>query len=353
MEKKKSKPRKRRIMRKILITLIVLLFLAVLIFYGYTMLKQEYTVTYDSYTASIGSISNALSFSGNLNLIDSATYAAASNSEVRKVYVVAGQDVKDGDKLIRLQNGETIEAEFDGRVNAVSVEEGDAVYAGDSLVQVADFTHMRVNLRVDEYDIADVAVGQQCTVTATATEKKFESEIASIDYISASGGNVAYYSAVCYVDVDEGIYPGMQVTVSIPQEEAKDVVVLKMDALSFDAQNSAFVYMYNDEGVLEEVPVEVGVSNGNYVEIKSGLKDGDEVFVEAEVETTNAVSGLLSGLFGSQQFNAPGGQMPGMRGGNMTDFSGMNGQRPDFSQMGGGSRGSGSSGSGQMGGGRQ
>jgi len=164
---------------------------------------------------------------------------------------------------------------------------------------------------------------------------------------------VAYYSAVCYVDVDEGIYPGMQVTVSIPQEEAKDVVVLKMDALSFDAQNSAFVYMYNDEGVLEEVPVEVGVSNGNYVEIKSGLKDGDEVFVEAEVETTNAVSGLLSGLFGSQQFNAPGGQMPGMRGGNMTDFSGMNGQRPDFSQMGGGSRGSGSSGSGQMGGGRQ
>ena len=130
-----------------------------------------------------------------------------------------------------------------------------------------------------------------------------------------------------------------------------------MDALSFDTQNSAYVYMKNDEGVMEEVPVEVGVSNGNYVEIKSGLKDGDEVYVEAEVETTNAVNGLLSGLFGSQQFNAPGGQMPNMRGGNMPDFSQMGGQRPDFSQMSGSnsgsSRGSGSSNGGQMGGGRQ
>ena len=112
MERKKSKSRKRKILRKILITLIVLLLLAALGFYGYTMLKQEYTVTYDSYTASIGSISNALSFSGNLNLIDNATYTASSNSEVRKVYVAAGQDVKDGDKLIRLQNGETIEEDL-------------------------------------------------------------------------------------------------------------------------------------------------------------------------------------------------------------------------------------------------
>lgn len=355
MDKQKSNSRKRKILRKILIALIVLLLLTALGFYGYTMLKQEYTVTYDSYTASIGSISNALSFSGNLSLIDSASYTASSDSQVRKLYVSAGQDVKDGDKLMRLQNGETIEAEFDGRVNTVSVEEGDDVYAGDALVQVADFTHMCVNLRVDEYDIADVAVGQQCTVTATATEKTFESEIATIDYVSASGGNVAYYSAVCYVDVDEGIYPGMQVTVSIPQEEAKDVVVLKMDALSFDAQNSAYVYMKNDNGAMEEVPVEVGVSNGNYVEIKSGLADGDEVFVEAEVETTNAVSGLLSGLFGSQQFNAPGrmggGQMPSFGSGQRPDFSSMGGSMPDFSSMGNRSSGSGGFGGGQMGGG--
>lgn len=349
MDKKKTRSRKRRIVRKIIIALIVLILLAALAFYGYMMLKQEYTITYDSYTASVGSISNSLSYSGNLNLIDNATYSASSSTEVRKVYVSAGDDVQEGDKLIRLKNGETIEAEFDGRVNAINVEEGDEVNVGEALVQVADFTHMRVTLRVDEYDIADVFVGQKCRVTVTAMEKTFDSEIDMIDYVSASGGNVAYYSAVCYVDVDDGVYPGMQVTVSIPQEEAENVVVLKMDALSFDASNNAFVYMYNDEGVLEEVPVEVGVSNGNYVEIRSGVQEGDTVYVEStQADASGGMGGLLSNLFGEQQVNAP-----GSMGGGDFDFGNFDmSSMPDMSGMGGGASMGGGMGGDRMGGGR-
>lgn len=324
--KKPSKSRK-RILKKILLFLFLLLILAEIGFYGYSMLKQEYTVTYDSYTATTGSISNALSFSGNLSLVNNKTYSAASSGTVRTLYVAAGDSVKEGDKLVRLSNGETLEADFAGKVNAVYVEEGDEISAGTSLVQVADFENMQVTLRVDEYDIADVSVGQKCTVTATATEKRFESQIDSINYISSSGGSVAYYSAVAYVTVGEGIYPGMQVTISIPQEEATDVVILKADAISFDATNQAFVWMKNDADELEQMFIETGVSNGNYVEIVSGLSDGDEVFVEVEEESESALGGLFSGLFGGQQFG--GGGMP-----DMSSFGG--GEMPDFSSMGGG-----------------
>lgn len=320
----KAPKRRRRWLRRLIWTLVLLLILAGVGYYAYTSLKQEYTVTYDSYTATTGSISNALSFSGNLQLIDSASYASPANATVRKVYVSAGDSVSEGDDLIRLSNGATIEADFAGRVNAMNVAEGDEVLAGDTLAQIADFGRLRVSMRVDEYDIGDVYVGQACTVTATATEQSFESEIATIDYISASGGNVAYYTATCDVDVDDGagVYPGMQVTVSIPQEEADDVVVLNMNALSFDAQNSAFVYMKDESGALVETPVEVGVSNGSYVEIVSGLADGDEVFVESkEEDEASGLGGLLSGLFGQQQFNPNQG---GMRNRNF-DRSGMTG----------------------------
>ena len=306
------------------------------------MLKQEYTVTYDAYTASIGSISNALSFSGNLGLVNSADYTASASTTVRAVYVAVGDNVQKGDKLLRLANGTTISAEFDGRVNTLSVEEGDEVKSGDALIQVADFTHMQVIFRIDEYDIADVSIGQACTVTATATERSFDSKIASIDYIS-SGGSVAYYSAVAYVDVGEGIYPGMQVTLSIPQEEARDVVVLKMDALSFDETNSAYVWMYNDEGMLERVDLEVGVSNGNYVEIVSGLSEGDVVYVEAETTTEDSgLGGLLSGLFGSQQMNPVSGGAGGARGGfggeMPSGFEAPGGSGKNRGGMGGGNR---------------
>ena len=113
-----------------------------------------------------------------------------------------------------------------------------------------------------------------------------------------------------------------------------------MDALSFDNTNQAFVWMKNDAGELEQVNVTTGVSNGNYIEITSGLSDGDQVYAEAKVEETSS-GGLLSGLFGGQQFNqpqgGPGGNMPGERG----NWSGERGERSSGS---GGQRSSGGGG---------
>ncbi len=315
--------------------LLVLLLLAGVGWFAYNSLKAEYTVTYDAYTATTGSISNALSFSGNLSLIDSETYMASSSGTVKTIYAAAGTEVQEDDKLLRLNNGETITAGFAGRVNKLSVTEGDEVSAGAELVQIADFRHMKVSFRVDEYDIGDVCVGQACTVTVTALEKKLEATVDAIDYISSSNGNVAYYTATAYVDVDDAsVLPGMQVTVSITQEEARDVVILKVDAISFDATNQAYVWMKNDAGELEQVYITTGVSNGNYIEVTDGLSDGDEVYVEVETVATGGASGLLGGLFGGQQFNAPQGGPGGMPGGgsfdggSMPDFS--SGERPSF-----------------------
>lgn len=353
-ENKARKPRGRWA-RKLIGWLVLLALLGGAGAYGYSSLKQEYTVTYDSYTAAVGSISNALSLSGNLALIDSASYTAASDGTVRKVSVAAGDSVKAGDTLVRLSGGQTVKADFDGTVNSLSVAEGDSVYMGDTLVQVADMTHLKASLRVSEYDIADVTVGAACTVAVTATERQFESAIAAIDHISGSTGNVAYYTATVYVDVDadSGVYPGMQVTVTLPKEAAENVVILKMDALSFDQKNSAFVYMKDGDGALSEVPVEVGVSNGSYVEIKSGLSEGDAVYVESKAEeTASGIAGLLGGLFGGQQFNQPTGNMPGN--GQRGNWNGEGRNREGGGQNGGtGTRGSGQNGGGQNGGGQR
>lgn len=294
--------KKKRILRRIAGILVLLLILAGAGVYAWAKLRDQYTVTYDEYTATTGTISNSLSFTGSLALRDSASYTASGSATVRNVYVAEGDTVKKGDRLVRLSSGTTFTADFDGRVNLVSVKAGDEVQSGDMLVQIADFEHMQVSFRIDEYDIGDVQVGEKCTVTATATEKVFESTVESINYISSSTGNVAYYTATANVDVDGGVYPGMQVTVSIPQEEAVNVVVLKADALSFTLENQAFVYKMKEDETLEEVQVEVGVSNGNYVEIKSGLKAGETVYTVSE-KTDDSLNSLLTGLFGQQQFN--------------------------------------------------
>ena len=331
------KKKKRKWLRRLIWLIVLALLGCGVYFIGLPMLRASVTVTYDTYTATTGSISNSLSFSGSFALKDSETLFPESETTVRTIYVAAGDDVAEGDRIMRLSNGETIRAGMDGRINTLDVAEGDSVSSNTQLAQIVDFNTLSVSIRVDEYDISDVYVGQACTITSTSQEVSFESTISSINYVSSSSGNVAYYTATADVEVSDGVYPGMQATVTIPQESVENVVILRMDALSFDSTNQAYVWMMDENEELYQVEVEVGVDNGNYVEIKSGLSDGDTVYVEAE-ETTSAggLASLLSGLGGNQFNPEMGGGGGGFDRGAMGDFDPSAMGDFDPSAMGGG-----------------
>lgn len=294
----KRKKRRRRI-KKLVIWLIVLLigFLAVRVFV-IPKLKAAATLTYDSYTATVGSISNSMSFTGSISVINSETLAADSAGTVRKIYVQEDEAVSQGDRLIRLSNGEIIKADFDGEVNDITVEEGDEVTANTSLIQIVDFQNLQVSIRVDEYSVSSVSVGQKCNVTVTALNQTFESVISHINRIPSGGNSTAYYTVTAEFSGSEDVLPGMQVTVVIPEEEAADAVILSRDALSFGPQNNAYVLMQNEEGEMQQTFVQTGVDNDNYVQIVSGLQEGDTVY--KEVASQEEVGGLLS-LFSSLQ----------------------------------------------------
>ena len=326
-EKKKKKGRKRRIIKRIIWLIVILAILGGIGYVVYNKLRADYKVTYDPYTATTGSISNSLSFTGSMQLINSATYTASAETKVREIYVSVGDKVKQGAKLLRLSDGISIEAEFDGTVSAINVAKGDEVKAEDSLITVADFDKMKVSVRVGESNISSVSVGQDCKVTVSSAGASFDAKIDEINYAEYTGNNVAYYTATVYVDTSatDNIWPGMQATVTVTLDEATDVTMLKNDALSTARDNTAFVYKENANGEMEQVEVTVGVSNGNYVEIKSGVTSGETVYKVAEKEEqANGLAGLFSGLFGNTQVNRPGsgGGMPDFGSGNMPDFSG-------------------------------
>ena len=182
--KKKKKSRKRKILKRIIWLVVILLAVGIAGWSVYSKLMAEYKITYDPYIATTGSISNSLSFTGSMQLIDSATYTASADSKVREIYVSEGDKVKEGDKLMRLSGGETIEAEFDGTVSTIEVAKGDEVKAEDSLITVADFDHMTVSVRVGESNIAQVFAGQTCKVTVSSVNANFESVIGKIDHVA-------------------------------------------------------------------------------------------------------------------------------------------------------------------------
>lgn len=315
-----AKPKKkRRWLRRLMVWVLVLALAAgAFTLFVLPTWQAEATTTYVQYTATRGSISNSLSFSGSVSVINNETLTAGASGTVRKLYVSEGDTVSAGDRLMRLSSGETVKANFDGTVNELSVAEGDEVTSGASLIQIVDFAHMKVSMRVDEYQIASVSVGQTCRLTVKALSQTFGSTITHINRISSSQGSTAYYTVTAELEVSADVLPGMAVTVTIPQEEATDVIILSKSALSFDKDNSAYVYMKDESGSMQKVAVTVGVSNDSYAEITSGLNEGDMVYVEKQ-ETTSGSTGLnsLMSLFGG------GGDMPSAPSGSFgSDFSG-------------------------------
>ena len=330
--KKKRKSRKKKILKRLLWLVVILLVLGVALWSVISKLQSEYRITYDPYTATTGSISNSLSFTGSMQLINSANYTASEDTKVREIYVAEGDKVSEGDKLMRLYGGDTIEAEFDGTVSSIDVEKGDEVKSGDSLLTVADFDHMKVSVRIGESNIGQVAQGQSCRVTVSSAGATFDAVIDNIDYVSYTGNNVAYYTGTVNVDTSaaDNIWPGMQATVTVPLEEAQNVTVLKMEALSTARNNTAYVYKENENGEMEEVTVTVGVSNGNYVEIKDGVTAGETVYKIAEKEEeATGLAALFSGIFTNRQVNRPNRNRNSQGGSNEFDFSNM----PDMSNM--------------------
>ena len=171
--------------------------------------------------------------------------------------------------------------------------------------------------------------------------------IDKIDHVAYTGNNVAYYTTTVKVDTSatENIWPGMQATVTVPLEEAENVTVLKMDALSTARDNTAFVYKETEDGEMERVSVTVGVSNGNYVEIRSGVTAGETVYKVAEKEEeATGLAALFSGMFTNRQVNRPSNRNRNGQGGSGNtsfDFSNMPNGGGNFpgGGNGGGSRG--------------
>lgn len=314
------KKRRKKIVKRLILWLILLAIAAGAVrLFLWPKLTAGATVTYDKYTAQTGTISNSLSFSGSVNVKNDETHTSDGNAIVRQIFVKEEQQVKKDDKLMRLSDGTTVKASFDGQVNAIYVEVDDEVSMNTDLIQIVDFGQMTVSMRVDEYDISDVHVGQACRVTVKALNETFDSTISHINRISSSMGNTAYYSVTAELSVTDNVLPGMQATVTIPQEEAIDSVILSSSALSFAPNNSAYVLMKGADEQMKQVEVELGISNDTHVEITAGLKPGDEVYKVSTGAGANSLMNMANMFqnMGGQQPQFPGGgQMPGGQNGN-------------------------------------
>ena len=229
-------------------------------------------------------------------------------------------------ELLKIQRSGGITAPISGSIYSVSR------IGEEELTEVAVISpdvSMSVTITVDESDILSLEVGQEASVVVKSIgDDTLSGTVTEIDKTGSTGS----YTAVITLDKISGMLPGMTASVDVRIEGVDDAIIIPVDALN-RTSTGAYVYTSYNEETQEyggRVDVVTGLSNNNYVEIKSGLSVGDTVYYTESQSIGNMFGSMGFGNMGSMPGSSGGfGNMPS--GGNMPDFGGNGGNMPDFS----------------------
>jgi len=179
----------------------------------------------------------------------------------------------------------TLTAPFAGVVATVLVEEGSQVNSATPILVLLDPSAYYVDVEVDEVDIPRVQVGQAVSITLDALpDVDLAAQVQEIALSpSPSQGVVTYRVRVRVADPGEApLRPGMTANVRIITQRAENVLIVRRRAVRIE-NGQAYVERVLPGDILERVPVQLGLEDPTYVEIVSGLQEGDSVFVRGVV----------------------------------------------------------------------
>ena len=140
---------------------------------------------------------------------------------------------------------------------------------------------MLVKSQLREEDLHKIRIGQPASVRVDAyPDASFQGEVDNIGVLaveSAESGSIGkhFQYTVKLKGTDERLRPGMTARVSIISDQVKDVLRIPVAAL-FQDDKQRFCHV-RVRGRLEAVPVKIGRSNEDWVEIREGLAAGQQV----------------------------------------------------------------------------
>ncbi|WP_294511562.1 efflux RND transporter periplasmic adaptor subunit [uncultured Intestinimonas sp.] len=157
---------------------------------------------------------------------------------------------------------------------------------------IYDMSALTFDISVNELDINKIEVGQKVEITADAVEGKTFTGV--VDKVNINGtttnGSTNYPVTVLVDGTPEELKPGMNVSAKIVVEDAGSVLCVPVEAVSRGADGTSLVKVAGEGALdengnvvnpskLEDREVTLGRSDDTYIEILSGLEEGETVYV--------------------------------------------------------------------------
>ena len=263
---------------------LILLLIAIAAVVGVSTQKGTKTASYTEVSAQKGDLTTYYNFDGLVYAAREQTLISNASGTVETVYVVQNQKVEKGDQIYRLAGRGVVKADIDGEVTGLYIAEDDYITAGSVVVKITDMDRLEARLEVDEYDVHAMTPGTPASIQVLASGASFDGTVSKLDKNGTTVGDLSYYTATVPMNSMEGVYPGMQISAKALRGHTEDAVLLHMSAIQFDEYNQPYVEVGSAQDP-QRVDIVIGISDGVYCEILSGVAAGDTVLVPSGMST--------------------------------------------------------------------
>ena len=184
----------------------------------------------------------------------------------------------------------TITSPISGTVIEKNLKAGDQLNGGDSgaMAVIYDLSQLELQMDVSELDIGQIQPGQTVEITAEALPgQTFTGVVEKVSVNGTTTDGFTTYPVTILLSEYGDLNPGMNVSAHIIVERAENALCVPAEAVNSDgtvlvAGEGAFAedgVTIADPSKIESRPVTLGRGNQDFVEITSGLEEGETVLL--------------------------------------------------------------------------
>ncbi len=179
----------------------------------------------------------------------------------------------------------TISAPINGTIASVTTQQGETVAAGlnsPTFITIIDLNKLEVNAYVDETDVGKIDVGQEALFTVdTFADRDFKGRVTAVYPRAVLQENVVNYITLISIENSEGkLKPDMTANMTITLKKKKGVLAVPGAAIVREG-GKKYAMLQAKDGKTIRREVKTGWKESTYMEITSGLKEGDVVVINS------------------------------------------------------------------------
>ena len=169
-----------------------------------------------------------------------------------------------------------VTAPISGVIASRSIKAGNFVQINTPIIRIVDVSRLEAVLNVPERELATLKAGLPVQLAVDALPgKSFTGNVDRVSPVVDSGSGT--FRVVCAFADGSALRPGMFGRIKIDYDQRADALVVPRAALLEDESDPAVFVVRQNKST--RVPVKLGYLDGEWAEVRSGIKQGDQVVI--------------------------------------------------------------------------